>query len=83
MNKADFTPTQWRFIETMMDGRPRSREELCRLLDDPDDTKSGSVRVHIHFIRKGVRRYGYDVTTQKVRATCYYRMVRTLARPDA
>lgn len=83
MNRADFTPTQWKIYEFLADGRPHSREELSRFLQDPATTGAASVRVHVYYVRRAVRRYGMDVVSTRVHSTCYYRLVRAVPAQDA
>lgn len=72
-----FTPTERRMLAMLADGLPHRKKELHLCLGD-ELSDFSTVRVHIHNIRKKLRRYGQDIVCELSSRRIFYRHVRSL-----
>lgn len=76
-NLDQFTVTQRRIVQLLMDGRSKPRSQVLECLDDPM-ADYRTLRVHLTKIREVLRPLGLDVVCLDggFRRTARYRLVR-------
>lgn len=75
------TPTQRKIMDLLNDGEPHVRADLLACLWD-ELGSLGTVRVHVHHLRKLLKPLDRDIVTRMIGRTLYYQQVR-IYRPDA
>lgn len=75
-----FSPTEQILVNILQDGMPHSKSELKAALDG-EYTSDGSIRVHMHSIRKKLNPLGQTVICEFYKRNLAYRWVRLLGNP--